>query len=80
MGAAVSPVPPIDGRRPGPYASSMHPQQPSRTARGVAIHRAVHQMVDGGRIFTDPLAVRILGADAEGAIREADHGPLCTRG
>jgi methyltransferase (TIGR00027 family) len=35
--------------------------QPSRTAWAAATHRAVHQVVDGGRIFTDPLAVRILG-------------------
>jgi methyltransferase (TIGR00027 family) len=35
---------------------------PSRTARGAAALRALHQVVDGGRIFADPLALRILGA------------------
>ena len=39
----------------------MQPQQPSRTAWGAARHRAVHQLVDNGRIFADPLAVTILG-------------------
>ncbi|MGY4500534.1 methyltransferase (TIGR00027 family) [Bradyrhizobium sp. GM24.11] len=38
----------------------MHCGQPSRTARGAAGHRAVHQMLEGGAIFKDPLASRIL--------------------
>jgi len=38
---------------------------PSRTARAAAMHRAVHQVLDAGRIFCDPLALRILGQDAE---------------
>ncbi len=39
----------------------MEEKQPSRTALGAAAHRAAHQVVDGGRIFKDPLAVQILG-------------------
>ena len=39
----------------------MQQGQPSQTALGAAYHRAVHQVLEGGRIFTDPLAVRILG-------------------
>jgi methyltransferase (TIGR00027 family) len=35
--------------------------QPSRTAFSAARYRAAHQLLEGGRIFTDPLAVRILG-------------------
>jgi methyltransferase (TIGR00027 family) len=43
---------------------------PSRTALGVAVHRAVHQVVEGGRIFADPFAKSILGPDSEGLIAE----------
>jgi len=32
-------------------------------------------VLEGGRIFTDPLAVRILGADAEAAVRDAKNDP-----
>lgn len=45
----------------------MQPQQPSRTAWGAARHRAVHQILDGGRVFSDPLALRILGELGDGA-------------
>ena len=47
--------------------------QPSRTARGAAMHRAVHQVLEGGRIFSDPLAVRIVGENADAIARDADH-------
>ncbi len=40
----------------------------SRTALGAAGHRAAHQTLEGGFIFTDPLAARILGRDAEEAL------------
>jgi methyltransferase (TIGR00027 family) len=40
----------------------VHETEPSRTALGAAAYRALHQLVDKGRIFTDPLALRILGA------------------
>ena len=53
----------------------MKPGRPSRTALGAAAHRAVHQVLERGRIFTDPLAVRILGADAETAVRAAEDDP-----
>jgi len=43
-------------------------QGPSRTALGVAIHRAVHQISEGGRVFADPFARPILGADADALI------------
>ncbi len=33
---------------------------------GAATHRAVHQVLEHGMIFSDPLAVRILAADLEG--------------
>jgi methyltransferase (TIGR00027 family) len=49
----------------------MEPQQPSRTAWGAARHRAVHQLVEGGSVFADPLAVTILGGDLEAGPEDA---------
>lgn len=43
--------------------------QPSRTALAAAYHRAAHQVLEDGRIFRDPLAVRILGETPE-AVRQ----------
>jgi methyltransferase (TIGR00027 family) len=53
----------------------MQTGQPSLTARAAAVHRAVHQVLERGRIFADPLAVRILGEDAEALAREAEQSP-----
>jgi len=53
----------------------VQPGQPSRTALGAATHRAVHQVLEHGAIFADPLAVRILGEDVEEAVREAQANP-----
>jgi methyltransferase (TIGR00027 family) len=49
----------------------MEPGQPSRTALAAASHRAAHQVLEHGAIFTDPLALRILGGHAEKALRDA---------
>ena len=49
--------------------------QASLTAKGAAKHRAVHQLLEGGRIFSDPLAVAILGEDPEEIVREAEENP-----
>jgi methyltransferase (TIGR00027 family) len=49
--------------------------EPSRTARAAAFHRAAHQVLENGRIFADPLAVRILGEDAPTIVREAEARP-----
>ena len=38
-------------------------QASSRTAQAVARQRAAHQLLDGGAVFADPLAVAILGED-----------------
>jgi methyltransferase (TIGR00027 family) len=43
---------------------------PSRTAQGAAMHRAAHQLIDTPPVFADPLALRIIGADAAGELRE----------
>jgi len=57
----------------------MHVGQASRTALRAATHRAAHQVLEQGRIFNDPLALRILGLDAETIAREAQEHPLRTR-
>jgi methyltransferase (TIGR00027 family) len=49
--------------------------EPSRTARAAAFHRAAHQVLEHGRIFSDPLALRILGADADSVARAAEERP-----
>jgi methyltransferase (TIGR00027 family) len=49
--------------------------EPSRTARAAAFHRAAHQVLEHGRIFADPLALRILGEDADTVAREAELHP-----
>jgi methyltransferase (TIGR00027 family) len=49
--------------------------KPSRTAWAAAAHRAAHQVLEQGRIFTDPLALRILGEDAETVARQAEEQP-----
>jgi methyltransferase (TIGR00027 family) len=48
---------------------------PSRTALFVAAYRAAHQTLDGGRIFADPFALRILGELAHTGIEEAADDP-----
>jgi methyltransferase (TIGR00027 family) len=53
----------------------MQSGQPSRTARAAAVHRAVHQVLEKGRIFADPLALCILGEDAEALACDAGHNP-----
>jgi methyltransferase (TIGR00027 family) len=49
--------------------------KPSRTALAAAFHRAAHQVLEQGRIFADPLALRILGADAQTIARQAGENP-----
>jgi len=49
--------------------------QPSRTALGAAIQRAAHQTLDGGRIFSDPVARVVLGSDADALISVVSADP-----
>ncbi len=42
----------------------MRNEGPSRTAIGVAVHRAAHQLVDIPPVFVDPFALRIVGPKA----------------
>jgi methyltransferase (TIGR00027 family) len=53
--------------------------KPSRTALAAAVHRAAHQVLEKGRIFADPLALRILGEDARAIAREAEEHPSSRR-
>ncbi|HWY20798.1 MAG TPA: class I SAM-dependent methyltransferase [Candidatus Acidoferrum sp.] len=41
----------------------------SKTAQRVAIRRAAHQLLDRPRVLDDPLALRIIGTEAEDALR-----------
>ena len=43
----------------------MQQGQASVTALGAAGHRAAHQVLERGFVFADPLALRILGSDAD---------------
>ena len=43
--------------------------QPSATAYGTAMQRAAHQIFDDPRVFEDPFALRIIGADREALLR-----------
>jgi methyltransferase (TIGR00027 family) len=58
----------------------MRTGRPSVTALGAAIVRAAHQEVDGGRVFEDPLAARLVGADggdpAFDAVYEPEQEPV----
>ena len=53
----------------------MAPIVASRTALGAAAHRAAHQTLEGGRVFSDPLALAILGADANTMIARVTERP-----
>jgi methyltransferase (TIGR00027 family) len=52
----------------------MEAKPPSRTARGAAVHRAVHQTLENGAIFKDPLAFAVLDDEgkADVEVRAAD--------
>jgi methyltransferase (TIGR00027 family) len=43
--------------------------RPSVTAQGAAVHRSAHQIFDEPRIFDDPLAMRIIGAESRAALQ-----------
>ena len=49
----------------------METGEPSATARGAALSRAVHQIIDFPRILDDPFALSILGTLAPGELQEA---------
>jgi methyltransferase (TIGR00027 family) len=49
--------------------------QPSRTARGAAAYRAIHQVLEGGVIFRDPFAARILDDETRARLDETAADP-----
>lgn len=53
----------------------MQSQAPSRTAYAVARYRAGHQVLEGGRIFSDPYAGLILGEDPHAIAAELAEDP-----
>ncbi len=56
----------------------MRDGQPSQTARAAAAHRAIHQQLEGGAIFKDPFASKILDQETAARLDEiaATSGPL----
>jgi methyltransferase (TIGR00027 family) len=52
----------------------MHDARPSRTAERVALRRAAHQLLDKPRVFDDPLAISIIGAQAAVELRKRASG------
>jgi methyltransferase (TIGR00027 family) len=53
----------------------MRAGQPSQTARGAAAYRAVHQTHEGGMIFRDPFAVKILDEETRAALDQIVADP-----
>jgi methyltransferase (TIGR00027 family) len=53
----------------------MRAGQPSQTARGAAAYRAIHQTLDGGVVFADPFAVRILDEETRATLDEVAANP-----
>ena len=49
--------------------TELQEREPSKTALGAAMLRAAHQMLDTPLVFADPLALKIVGVDAEAALR-----------
>src|SRR5258707_12048161 len=49
--------------------------QPSATARGAAAYRAIHQTLEGGIIFGDPFAARILDDETRARLDEPAAAP-----
>lgn len=66
---------------PPPIAPALQPllasARPSRTALLCGIARARHQLLDGGEVFSDPLALDILGPELSAQVHQwaHDHGP-----
>jgi methyltransferase (TIGR00027 family) len=51
------------GLLPARHAFALQAGEPSRTARGAALQRAAHQLLETPRVFEDPLALGIFGAE-----------------
>jgi methyltransferase (TIGR00027 family) len=64
---------------PPDKGESMNERQPSRTALGAAGYRAAHQVLEGGKVFSDPLARTILGDGADAIIAGLSADPAQQR-
>ena len=53
----------------------MQPGEPSKTARGAAAYRAIHQTLEAGSIFSDPFANRILDDETRAGLEESAADP-----
>ena len=53
----------------------MQAGQPSHTARGAAAYRAIHQTLEGGIIFRDPFAAKILDDETRARLDEIAADP-----
>ncbi len=53
----------------------MQAGEPSHTARGAAAYRAIHQTLEGGVIFSDPFASRILDDETRARLDETAADP-----
>jgi methyltransferase (TIGR00027 family) len=53
----------------------MRTGEPSQTARGAAAYRAIHQTLEGGVIFNDPFAVRIVDEEARATLDQVGADP-----
>jgi methyltransferase (TIGR00027 family) len=53
----------------------MRAGEPSLTARGAAAYRAIHQTHEGGAIFKDPFAVKILDEETRAALDQIAADP-----
>lgn len=63
----------------GATPSLLSEGKPSRTAQATANLRAAHQLLDQPKIFDDPLALRIIGVQAEAAVRaNLGRSPVAT--
>ncbi len=60
----------------GTRSTFMQTGSPSRTAFGAALHRAAHQLGTKPLVFDDPLALAIVGPEAEQALREGSEPRL----
>jgi len=49
--------------------------EPSHTARGAAAYRAIHQALEGGAIFSDPFAAKILDDETHARLAEMSADP-----
>src|SRR6266851_7394028 len=54
---------------------TMQAGEPSHTARGAAAYRAIHQTLEGGVIFSDPFASRILNDETRARLDETAADP-----